>query len=622
MQFLQSEVHIAQWLRTFDAYLIDASPTLKPPTMSKIETVVEHEATDSLNYENSESLDHNTKSKWQRFVEYIQVEEAGDLTATQRYLFNYDLRPVEAERRQWSWYNYVFFWIADSFNINTWMIAATGVQNGMTWWQTWISVWLGYLLCGIFVSVSARIGVVNHISFPIAARGSFGIFFAIWPVFNRVVMSCVWYSVQSMVAGPCIGLMLRAIFGQNLQDTMANGINNPNLTTFEFLCFFLFWLFSLPFLWFPPHKIRHLFTFKAYVAPVAGVGFLVWTLIKCHGVGPVIHQKSDKHGSEFAWIFVESTMNSLAVFATLITNAPDFSRFADNSSFSMKYIVQTVSIPACFSLTSLIGILVSSASTVLYGETMWNPLDVLAHFLDNYSSGNRAGVFFISFAFAIAQLGTNISANSLSFGTDVTALLPRFLNIRRGSYICALLALVVQPWNLLSSSSKFTTYLSAYSVFLSSIVGVICADYYYVRRGYLKLTHMYSSFAPENPTHRSYYMYNKFGINWRALVAYLCGIAPNITGFVNAVGAGTVPIGAVQVYRINFFMGFFSSGLVYAVLCHFFPVEGVPAVKAFAKGWFEEEQNVEDFEEELLGHIIHDGVETVESSAIASGRKV
>lgn len=582
--------------------------------MSKVEII---DTVDEVSETKSEPTNLTT---WQKIVRFLEVEHDDDLTTSQRYLYNHDLRPVEAERRQWSWYNYVFFWIADSFNINTWMIAATGVQQGMNWWQTWLSVWLGYLLCGIFVSMNARVGVVNHISFPISVRASFGIFFGLWPVINRVVMSCVWYAVQAMVAGPCVGLMLRSIFGQNLDKTMHNGISNPNLTTFQFLSFFLFWLFSLPFLYFSPHKIRHLFTVKAYVAPVAGVGFLIWTLVKCNGVGPIIHEKSKLEGSALAWAFVESTMNALANFATLISNAPDFSRFADKPTFAMKYVVQTVSIPLCFSITSLIGILVSSASTQLYGETYWSPLEVLGRFLDNYSAGNRAGVFLISFAFAIAQLGTNISANSLSFGTDVTAVLPQFVNIRRGSYICALLALIVQPWNLLSSSSKFTTYLSAYSVFLSSIIGVICCDYYYVRRGYLKLTHLYSTTAPEEPSQMSYYMYNKLGLNWRALVAYICGILPNIVGFVGATsGSDKVPIGAIEVYRFNYFLGFFVAGLIYAGLCYLSPIEGTPNVKPFEKAWCEEIPDVEDFEMELQGRLTQ-GVETG-SVASSTGAK-
>lgn len=557
-----------------------------------------------------DSTTSENKSWWKRAVEYIQIEEPGDLTASQMYLYNFDLRPVEFERRQWAWYNYVFFWVADSFNINTFQIAATGVANGMTWWQTWVSVWLGYFLCGVFVSIGARVGILYHISFPVSCRSSFGIYGAIWPIINRVVMSCIWYAVQCAVAGPTFELMLRAIFGQHLDKTMPNHIHDPDLTTFKFLGFFLFWLFALPFIWFPPHKIRHLFTVKAYVAPLAGILFLVWTLVKCNGVGPIIHQKSTKHGSEFAWLFVESTMNSLANFATLIVNAPDFARFSRNASFSMKYIVYTASIPLCFSLTALIGILIGSASTVLYGEPTWSPLDVLSNFLnDDYSSACRAGVFFISAAFALAQLGTNISANSLSFGTDVTALLPRFLNIRRGGYICALLALAVCPWKLNSSSSKFTTYLSAYSVFLSSIAGVVACDYFYVRRGYLKLTHLYSLFAPEDPSQHSFYKFNKIGCNWRAYFAYICGILPNIVGFVGATGTHKVPIGATEVYRLNFFMGFFSAFLVYAILCYFSPMEGVPEVKPFGKGWYEEWQDVEDFEEELQGHVLHEGIE-------------
>lgn len=550
---------------------------------------------------------------WHRIVNYIQIDGQSDLTAAQLYLFNYDLKPVEKDRRLWSWFNYVFFWIADSFNINTWQIAATGVQAGMTWWQTWLSVWLGYLLCGVFITIGARIGVFYHVSFPVAARSSFGIYGSLWPIINRVFMSLIWYSVQCSVAGPCIEIMLRAIFTKNLYEKI--GSDNS-----EFLGFFLFWLFSLPAIWFPPHQIRHLFTFKAYVVPVAGITFLVWTLVKAHGAGPVIHKKSEKEGSELAWLFVESTMNALANFATLIVNAPDFARFADKPSFGIKYLVHTVSVPLCFSITALIGILVGSASEVLYGEPTWSPLDVLDNFLNNYTPGNRAGSFFLALAFALAQLGTNISANSLSFGTDVTAVLPRFLNIRRGGYICAILALAIYPAKLNSSASKFTTYLSAYSVFLSSIAGVVACDYFFVRRGYIKLSHLYSLFAPEDPSLPSVYKYNKVGINWRAFVAYLCGIVPNITGFVGAVRPDKkIPIGATEVYRLNFFMGFFSAFIIYATLVHFFPIPGTPNIKTFEKGWFEEWQEVEDFEDEIRGHVVHEGIE--KSVSFTSGSR-
>lgn len=537
----------------------------------------------------------------------VDIEETKDLSLLQQFLYNFDLRPVEESRRTWSWYNYVCFWIADSFNINTWQIAATGVEAGMTWWQTWLSVWLGYFLTGFFVSFNARIGIYNHISFPVAIRAPFGIFGSLWPILNRVVMSCVWYSVQAWVGGQCVQVMLRSIFGQNIDKTMHNTFGpNAGVNTFEYLSFFLFWLFSLPALYFPPHQIRHLFTIKSYVVPVAGISFLVWTLVKAKGAGPVIHEKSKLHGSDLAWAFIISTMNCLANFATLITNAPDFSRFADKPSTAIKYWVYIASIPLCFSITCLIGILVSSASLLLYGEVLWSPLEVLDNFLNDYTPGNRGGSFLIAFSFALAQLGTNISANSLSFGTDVTAMLPRFLNIRRGSFLCAALALCICPWKLMASSSKFTTVLSAYAVFLSSISGVVACDYYVIRKGFIELTHLYTMNVnvTEGKKTTSYYRYNFAGCNWRAFAAYICGILPNMVGFVGATGL-SVPENATKVYNLSFLVGFGVSFIIYYILMVWVaPVHhGVPESNLklkFNNSWYEEWKEVDHFQEEML----------------------
>jgi len=112
-----------------------------------------------------------------------------------------------------------------------------------------------------------------------------------------------------------------------------------------------------------------------------------------------------------------------------------------------------------------------------------NPLNLLSKFLEGANPGERFGVFILAAAFTLTQLGTNIAANSVSAGTDMTALLPRHLNIRRGGYICVAVGLCMCPWHLLSTTNNFTTYLSAYSVFLSSIAGVIICDYYLVRKG-------------------------------------------------------------------------------------------------------------------------------------------
>jgi nucleobase:cation symporter-1, NCS1 family len=257
-------------------------------------------------------------------------------------------------------------------------------------------------------------------------------------------------------------------------------------------------------------------------------------------------------------------MSSIANFATLIVNDPDFTRFARKPQDA--FYSQFFTIPIGFAVTSFIGIIVSSSSVVIYPgtEPIWDPLDLLENFIDDGGSAQRFGVFVIATAFALAQLGTNIAANSVSAGTDMTALLPRFLNIRRGGYVCAVVGLAMCPYTLLTSSNQFTTYLSAYSVFLSSIAGVMISDYYFVRKGFLDIKELYDA----RKTGPYYYT---FGVHWRAYAAYISGILINVVGFAGAIGR-EVPAGATYIYNLNFFCGFIVSSGMYWGLCKIWPV--------------------------------------------------
>ncbi|KAJ4400291.1 uracil permease [Neurospora sp. IMI 360204] len=514
-----------------------------------------------------------------RWSDRLAVEAEPGLTTAQLMLTNHDLKPVEAERRTWGAWNFVGFWIADSFNINTWMISSSMMVNGLSWWQSWLCVWIGYAISACFICLTGRIGAIYHIGFPVASRSSFGIWGSLWPVLNRAAMACIWYGVQAYIGGHCVYLMIRSIWKAWDRETIPNTFSpTSGTTTADFVSFFIFWLCSLPAIWFPVHKIRHLFTVKAYFVPSAAIAFMIWAIVRAGDIGPIIRQPSSLKGSDLAWEFVKGIMSSIANFATLIVNDPDFTRYARKPKDALWS--QLFTIPTGFAITSLIGILVSSCSFTIYGEAVWDPLDLLEKFLDDGNSAERFGVFVISFAFSLAQLGTNIAANSVSAGADLTALLPRWINIRRGGYICAAVGLAMNPWTLLTSNNQFTTYLSAYSVFLSSIAGVIICDYYVVRRGYLEVKELYD----ERKTGPYFYTW---GIHWRAYAAYIAGILINVVGFAGAVGR-KVPIGATYIYNVNFFAGFLVSGGVYWLLCHFFPV---PAV---SDKWMEVGGEIED----------------------------
>ncbi|KAF9886344.1 hypothetical protein FE257_011603 [Aspergillus nanangensis] len=408
-------------------------------------------------------------ARLKQWIEKVEVPSEPGLTTAQLMLTNKDLRPVEPERREWKWWNFIAFWIADSLNINTWMISSSMIVD-----------------------------------------------------------------------------------------------ESSGVTTRDFTSFFLFWLLSLPALWFPIQKVRHLFTVKSIYSPIAAIAFFAWAISRANGLGPIVHQPHKVHGSVLAWAVIKAIMSCLGNFAALIVNDPDFARFARKPKDALW--AQLFTIPIGFGVTSFIGIIASSSSSVIYGETVWNPLDLLGKFLEGASSAERFGIFVISLGFALAQLGTNIAANSASAGHDLTALMPRFITIRRGSYICAAVGLAMCPWNLVSSSNQFTTYLSAYSIFLSAIAGPMICDYYFVRKGYLQLKDLYSA-RKDSP------YYFTFGFSWQAYASYLSGILVNIVGFAGAVGR-EVPVGAQYIYNINYFSGFIVSAVMYYILTLVVPVPG------------------------------------------------
>lgn len=376
-------------------------------------------------------------------------------------------------------------------------------------------------------------------------------------------------------------LMIAAIWPS--YNNLPNSIPaSSGVTTKQFVSFLLFWLLSLPALWFPIYKVRHLFTVKAYFSPACAIAFFGWAIARAHGLGPIIDQSNQAHGSALAWAFVKSIMSCIANFAALVINNPDFTRYARDPKDALW--PQLITIPVGFAVTSFIGIIVSSSSSVIFGQAVWNPLTLLGMFLQDASSAERFGIFVIAAGFALAQLGTNIAANSVSAGTNLTALLPRFCTIRRGGYLCAAIGLAMCPvgnskpptsgtntnhllqWTLVESSSKFTLYLSAYSVFLSAIAGVMASDYYLVRKGFLDIQALYSA-------ERGSVYYGTLGVSWHGYAAYICGILINIVGFAGAIGVD-VPMGAKYIYNINYFSGFIVSGAVYWILAWAVPIPG------------------------------------------------
>lgn len=233
--------------------------------------------------------------------------------------------------------------------------------------------------------------------------------------------------------------------------------------------------------------------------------------------------------------------------------------------------------PVAFGVVGFFGIFVTSASGVIFGKVIWDPNTILDSFLTtDYSPRRRAGVFFIALGFSFAQITTQIFANLIAAGNDTAALFPRYINIRRGAIICLILSFAITPWNLLKTSFTFTSYLGSYQIFLSSIIGVILCDYFWVRRGNLVVPELFTR------DRNAMYWY-RAGINWRAYAAYLIGIIPCLPGFLYQVGVKSIPLGARRLYVFALPVGIIVSAVAYAVCCHFSPPPGM-----MREGWHED----------------------------------
>lgn len=104
----------------------------------------------------------------------------------------------------------------------------------------------------------------------------------------------------------------------------------------------------------------------------------------------------------------------------MAVNINDFARY---SRKTRSVYIQILIIPLSFALMSFMGIIIAGAATDLYGEEIWDPLTVLSHWTG--SGRARAGAAFCGLALALAQLGTNLSANCISAANDLNAMFPK-----------------------------------------------------------------------------------------------------------------------------------------------------------------------------------------------------
>jgi len=389
------------------------------------------------------------------------------------------------------------------------MIGSSMIALGLTWWQAIVAVVVGAIIGMIFIVLNSTPGSFYHIGFPIINRYVWGMYGSYFVIYNRILLSLVWYGVQAWIGGQCVYVCLEAIW-PNLEERIPNHIHATGLTTASFMTYVIFCVISLPLIWIRPHKLKKFMIFCVGSIFIFEIVILIWALATMDGFGSVITGKPDTQDKSIGWSMLFAIISTVGGVSAGILNQADYARFARRPRDAIRG--QIAAAATYYILSAVIGILVTAATQRRYGEPIWSLPQLLIKIMHTGHSRSRAAGFFAGAALVISQWGINIPGNALSGGFDFAATFPTFINIRRGAYITALLSNVVNPWQLLATASTFLQVLSSYSVFLGPMVGLMISSYYVVMQQKIRTEDLYHG------DKSSIYWYT-WGFNWRAPVA-------------------------------------------------------------------------------------------------------
>ncbi|TLD11584.1 hypothetical protein PspLS_11542 [Pyricularia sp. CBS 133598] len=479
---------------------------------------------------------------------------------------NMDLEPTPPEQRTWTWFNLPMYWFSTMFGITGWNVAAALIVVGLTWQQAFISCILGALLASVVVVAMARPGAKYHIGYPVLARSVVGMYGAYFFVFIRAVVCIVWFGIQTFYGGNLLSVCFRCIFGDSWHlwpNTLPAG---ADVTSKQLLAFFLVWLLKFPFTWVHPTKIHYIFTVKGVIMPIACLGLFGWCMASGTGVADINKANVDGHeaasSTPLGWAIMSGINVIMGSLSPMLVNQPDLARYVQKPRDAG--LLQGVCVFFGQVLVFFLGLASTTSIQGKWGEAYWNPWDLLDAILDHYwTPGGRAGVFFVSLSFLFAVFATNLGCNSIPFGADMTGLFPRWLTIKRGQILCAILGVAVVPWKLIAGAEAFLSFLGSYNIFMAPLCAIIIVDYFFNRKGNLHVPAMFRARKGG-----LYWFWS--GVNWVAVFSWVSGVVMGLPGLVGQYQPQIVSQAAKYMYMMGWQLTFVASAVVYMVCLQFF----------------------------------------------------
>jgi NCS1 family nucleobase:cation symporter-1 len=464
-------------------------------------------------------------------------------------LYNEDLAPMGPEDRTWSTYNLVALWVGISIVITTYTLASGLIAAGMNWWQALFTISLGNLIVLVPLLLNAHAGTKYGVPFPVFVRSSFGTKGANFAAMARALVACGWFGIQTWIGGLALSALMGAVWGGWSGVPGAQGI-----------AFMVFWAIQVAIIM---KGIEGIKIFESLAAPLllaGGVVLLGWALVSGGGLGNIFSASARlQEGNAAFWtLFWPGLAANVGYWVTLSLNIPDFTRFA--KSQKSQVTGQAIGLPLTMTAFSFIGIAVTSATVVIFGEAIWDPVELVTRV-----AGSLPLVLILAMVIiAIAQVSTNMAANVVSPSNDFSNLAPRYISFKMGGLITAVVGILSFPWVLFNNVGAYIfTWLVGYGSLLGAIGAVMIVDYWIVRRRQLDLAELY------RPDGR--YSFSN-GWNLKALAAVVIGVVPVIPGFVKAFttpnfsGTFIQPTFIESLYNYGLFLTFTLAAVAYLIM--------------------------------------------------------
>jgi NCS1 family nucleobase:cation symporter-1 len=464
------------------------------------------------------------------------------------------LAPVPLDRRRWGTASFAALWISMSACIPTYMLASSLIGGGMNWWEAILTIFLGNLIVLVPMILNAHAGTRYGIPFPVYCRAAFGSRGANLPALLRAFVACGWFGIQTWIGGDAL-FRIVTVFAPGLA---VGGATAFGITAPQFLCFLVFWGINMLIVYKGIDSIRLLLNIKAPLLIALGLLFLGWAYRHAGGFGPILSQPSafdpgQPKAGQFWSSFGLALTGMIGFWATLSLNIPDFSRYARSQRDQIAG--QALGLPLTMALYAFIGVAVTSATTIIYGTTIWNPIDVLTRF------HQPAVLIGAMLAICVATLATNLAANVVSPANDFSNLAPHKISFRLGGLITGIVGILIMPWKLVADPTGYIyTWLVGYSALLGPIGGILIADYFVYRHCEIKVDDLYRRDGD--------YRFQG-GVSIVAVIALVVGVLPSIPGFIAQVSPALAPRISgyfISIYHFAWFAGFGIAFAVYLIL--------------------------------------------------------